>query len=931
MDMRAIAMANKNTLNLANIANQPYITEKAKTVDVNNALALKANQSDLVNTNASLAEKAKQSDLVTQAARINNLVATPNASFYQKSSSGTTGALLVVSSGATTGQINLANVTPVATGYTPVAGDYVLFVYGVASGSAELIDGRTGLSGTVYNSIGNAVRGQITDTNNDISDINSHLFNPFVWTLGGISISTDKHYSIIANNTRASLIDFQITKPITISVNGNFQAYIYSINQGRTTSTTVNWFSGEYKLTDTTLIYGICIRYTDSRDLTTYIRSAKSYVYGYYDDNLLALMKLPSSINILQNYVSTIQKDIAKYPDNIKSIKCGYNTGTTDQNTGTISNTTNTNRITTQLMPVIPGNLIYSNLYDYTKTIYGNQIFIFFDVNGNWKCYKSQTSNYCVVPNDCYYIIQNITVSDLNVNLSYKDYVIGVVNFKNSNCDIIVENILYKFQDGTVDTASDNVMSISFNVPECSVLKTNIVSNWGFILYNKDSSGVKTYKGYTIVSNGELNIPKGVNYVTKNTFSGTALTTDLTTLFVRITVPTKISQLDNDINYVRSCDVNKFINSNVFENGTTVKVYDFYNASKTHSQIIKDALAFASGNNNKKIIFDTINWNIDEAILLDSNTTVIIDGVTIKQNNQVFDNVFRGNNLTIDTNNPYGFPISVSEIENIKILGKNGAKVIGCDVNKTGYNTIKAINQDMTNDSWGWRTLQISLSRCKGLEISGIEFTKPRCWTMGFDRCEYGYIHNITVTSTLLNGDAIDLRVGCKHFRVENINGSTADDTIACSAINMGTTYPVSAYMYPMEPASYLNDTDTIENMSIDDVIIKNINTSGTIHGVICLANGGLQVKNVYIDGVEDIVTSSRDAQVKLYSGYGTGYNDGDINNIKINNIISNGAKCAFECNAHVFNVWCNNLKQNNVGKSLTNITYQDSITITNS
>jgi lysophospholipase L1-like esterase len=114
----------------------------------------KKNSSDLT-------DMAKQSDLLTQKSRIDSLLSTPTNSFYQKSVSGITGALLVVSSGAITGQINLASVTPVATGYTPVSGDYVLLVYGVASGSAELIDARTGANGKTYTTAGQAVRTQL--------------------------------------------------------------------------------------------------------------------------------------------------------------------------------------------------------------------------------------------------------------------------------------------------------------------------------------------------------------------------------------------------------------------------------------------------------------------------------------------------------------------------------------------------------------------------------------------------------------------------------------------------------------------------------------------------------------------------------------------------------------------------------------------------
>jgi hypothetical protein len=135
--------------------------------ELSSNMAQKSSQTDMNTTNENVALKANQIDLNAQKSRIDNLVATANTSFYQKSTSGTTGALLVVSSGATTGQINLASVTPVATGYAPVAGDYVLLVYGVAGGSAELIDARVTPDGAIYANAGESIREQFKFINAD--------------------------------------------------------------------------------------------------------------------------------------------------------------------------------------------------------------------------------------------------------------------------------------------------------------------------------------------------------------------------------------------------------------------------------------------------------------------------------------------------------------------------------------------------------------------------------------------------------------------------------------------------------------------------------------------------------------------------------------------------------------------------------------------
>ena len=74
------------------------------------------------------------------------------------------------------------------------------------------------------------------------------------------------------------------------------------------------------------------------------------------------------------------------------------------------------------------------------------------------------------------------------------------------------------------------------------------------------------------------------------------------------------------------------------------------------------------------IVFDSKDWYIDNAILIPPDTTIIIDDCMIKQNNEVFDNVFRGNNLIVNPENPFGTPLDVLPTRNIKIIGKTTQK-----------------------------------------------------------------------------------------------------------------------------------------------------------------------------------------------------------------------------------------------------------------
>lgn len=160
-----------------------------------------------------------QSGLSTQTGRVDSLVSTSSNSFYQKCASSDTGALLVVSSGATTGQINLASVTPAATGYTPAAGDYVRLVYGVAAGSAELIDARISADGRIKNNVGNNVR----DIGNNVSNIESAYMIKSK-NLIGTSFMTGAIYSNNGNlDNGSSFQTWQSTDFIAIKPNAKYK------------------------------------------------------------------------------------------------------------------------------------------------------------------------------------------------------------------------------------------------------------------------------------------------------------------------------------------------------------------------------------------------------------------------------------------------------------------------------------------------------------------------------------------------------------------------------------------------------------------------------------------------------------------------------------------------------------------------------------
>lgn len=203
-----------------------------------------------------------------------------------------------------------------------------------------------------------------------------------------------------------------------------------------------------------------------------------------------------------------------------------------------------------------------------------------------------------------------------------------------------------------------------------------------------------------------------------------------------------------------------------------------------------------------------------------------------------------------------------------------------------------------------------SFSFCKDIEISDLALRQTMCWAITFDNCQQCRIHDIDIRSNVKNGDGIDFRSGCNHCVVENITGFTSDDTIACTALSRGKTErALSKYLSVGEP--YNSSHENIDG-SIHHIKIRNIFTGGFHHGVICLSAHGNQVHDIEISNVKETTEGGREATVKIYTGYGDGYNSGDIHDIKISDVTSEKAKYALMVACEAENLTNVNIVQNN-------------------
>jgi hypothetical protein len=156
------------------------------------------------------------------------------------------------------------------------------------------------------------------------------------------------------------------------------------------------------------------------------------------------------------------------------------------------------------------------------------------------------------------------------------------------------------------------------------------------------------------------------------------------------------------------------------------------------------------------------------------------------------------------------------------------------------------------------------------------------------------------------NGDGIDFRNGCSFCLVDNISGTTSDDTVACTALNSGYLTPESKYIYPMQPMGLEFAGNAAD---IHDIAIRNIRTGGRHHGVICLATSP-RVSNIAIENVIEEAPSTREACVKIYTGYGSGYEKGNLGSICVRNVVATGARYAVMVKADVEDVRISEVRQ---------------------
>lgn len=325
-------------------------------------------------------------------------------------------------------------------------------------------------------------------------------------------------------------------------------------------------------------------------------------------------------------------------------------------------------------------------------------------------------------------------------------------------------------------------------------------------------------------------------------------------------------------------------------------------------------------------------WLIDRAVLLDSNTTVIMQNSTIKLSDKCRDNFFRTANCGMGIEFP-------EKINNVHIKGEGMCTLIGVDhpratgdsgkmlaklcpydaeefykvapsvpkerrsVEKMnfwdGYPHSYGTDADTGESQFGdWRNIGILFANTEEFSIRNLHIIESHGWGISLEECSYGYVEKISfnscgmrmidgVRSDIRNQDGIDIRNGCHDITISDIRGITGDDVIALTAIAEEEYHAGGA----LQSTHVMGNDWSTRDRNIHDIIIKNVAAYSEKHQTIRLLPVMAKIHNILIDGVVENTPDGKTHHATVLLGGTDAY--GTILPESMNEIIISNVVCA--------------------------------------
>ena len=210
-------------------------------------------------------------------------------------------------------------------------------------------------------------------------------------------------------------------------------------------------------------------------------------------------------------------------------------------------------------------------------------------------------------------------------------------------------------------------------------------------------------------------------------------------------------------------------------------------------------------------------WLLTRALILPSNTTLILQGARLSLADHASDNICR--NLHADTDND-------TRDENIHIVGVGGAELDG-----------NAVNQ--LRQAQVYRNFGIAFHKVDNASIKGIALGPTQAWGMGLENVNDLLIESIRFRQDgkTENQDGVHVCGPGSRVCITNILGTVADDAIAIDAGAGAEDYRGSAR----------GSGGFLENILISNVSVRNLRSGAVIR---TLASKGKALDGVFISQV---------------------------------------------------------------------------------
>lgn len=302
-------------------------------------------------------------------------------------------------------------------------------------------------------------------------------------------------------------------------------------------------------------------------------------------------------------------------------------------------------------------------------------------------------------------------------------------------------------------------------------------------------------------------------------------------------------------------------------------------------------------------------WMLDSALLLPSNLTIILDNCTLQLSNRCRDNMFRSDNVGIGITNPdWNHNIRIIGIGEVYLRGADNPRSTGDghrtltldpERERSAGNWRVSYGSDATKNGikqkGDWRNIMILMAQVHGFTLKNVHIENAHAWAVSCERTTDAIITDIRFHCPetqliqgkevfIANRDGINLRHGCKNFRIDNISGTTGDDFIALSILGLDAENPSAGNIHStmVSSKSWQGPADDTEDVNITNIVCKS-----STRAVAIRANDMASIHHIFIEGL--LFEGGYNALLIGGKGYGKNSQPGKIHTIHALNLIGDG------------------------------------------